>query len=137
MARILAIDYGKKRTGIAVSDPLKMIATGLTTIETEKLVWFLKDYFSKEPVELILLGNPKRLDGTDNDITPKVEKFFGQLQKLFPNIPSQMVDERFTSKMAFQTMIDSGLKKKDRQNKALIDEISATILLQGYLEGIG
>lgn len=137
MARILAIDYGKKRTGIAVSDPLKMIATGLTTVETEKLIWFLKDYFGKEQVELILLGNPKRLDGTDNDITPKVEKFFGQLQKLFPDIPSQMIDERFTSKMAFQTMIDSGLKKKDRQNKALIDEISATILLQGYLEGIG
>jgi putative Holliday junction resolvase len=134
MARILAIDYGKKRTGIAVSDPLKMIASGLTTVDTEKLVWFLKDYFSKEPVELILLGNPKRLDGTDNDITPKVEKFFGQLGKLFPEIPSKMIDERFTSKMAFQTMIDSGLKKKDRQNKGLVDEISATILLQGYLE---
>ncbi|KAA5536302.1 Holliday junction resolvase RuvX [Taibaiella lutea] len=134
MARILAIDYGRKRTGIAVTDPLKMIASGLTTIDTEKLIWFLKDYFSKEAVELILLGDPKRLDGTDNDITPKVDKLFGQLQKLFPNIPSQKVDERFTSKMAFQTMIDSGLKKKDRQNKALIDEISATILLQGYLD---
>ena len=134
MARILAIDYGKKRTGIAVSDPLKMIASSLTTVETEKLIWFLKDYFGKEQVELILLGNPKRLDGTDNDITPKVEKCFGQLQKIFPDIPVKMIDERFTSKMAFQTMIDSGLKKKDRQNKALIDEISATILLQGYLE---
>lgn len=134
MARIIAIDYGKKRSGIAVTDPLKMIASGLTTIETERLIWFLKDYFSKEPVELILLGDPKRLDGTDNDITPKVDKLFSQLQKLFPDIPSKKVDERFTSKMAFQAMIDSGLKKKDRQNKALIDEISATILLQGYLD---
>jgi len=134
MARIIAIDYGKKRTGLAVSDPLQIIATGLTTIDTEKLVWFLKDYFSKEPVELILLGNPKRLDGTDNDITPKVEKLFGQLGRLFPSVQVKMVDERFTSKMAFQTMIDSGLKQKDRRNKGLIDEISATILLQGYLE---
>jgi putative holliday junction resolvase len=133
MARILAIDYGKKRTGLAVTDPLKIIATGLTTVDTEKLVWFLKDYFAKEEVELILLGHPKQLDGSDNDITPKVEKFFGQLQKLFPAIPSKLVDERYTSKMAFQTMIDSGLKKKDRQNKELVDEISATILLQGYM----
>jgi putative Holliday junction resolvase len=130
----LAIDYGKKRTGLAVTDPLKIIASGLTTVDTEKLVWYLKAYFAKEEVELILLGNPKRLDGGDNDITPKVEKFFGQLQKLFPQIPAKLIDERFTSKMAFQTMIDSGLKKKDRQNKALIDEVSATILLQGYLE---
>jgi putative holliday junction resolvase len=134
MARIIAIDYGRKRTGIAVTDPLKMIASGLATVDTEKLIWFLKDYFSKEPVELILLGDPKRLDGTDNDITPRVDKLFSQLQKLFPDIPSKKVDERFTSKMAFQTMIDSGLKKKERQNKALIDEISATILLQGYLD---
>jgi putative Holliday junction resolvase len=134
MARILAIDYGKKRTGLAVTDPLKIIASGLTTVDTEKLVWYLKEYFAKEEVELILLGNPKQLDGSDNDITPKVEKFFGQLQKLFPQIPAKLIDERFTSKMAFQTMIDSGLKKKDRQNKALIDEVSATILLQGYLE---
>lgn len=136
MARILAIDYGKKRTGLAVTDPLKIIATGLTTVDTEKLVWFLKDYFSKEPVELILLGYPKQLDGSDNEITPKVEKFFGQLQKLFPEIPSRLVDERFTSKMAFQTMIDSGLSKKDRQNKALVDEVSATILLQGYMQSV-
>lgn len=135
MARILAIDYGKKRTGLAVTDPLKIIATGLTTVDTEKLVWFLKDYFAKEPVELILLGYPRQLDGSANDITPKVDKFFSQLQKLFPAIPSRLVDERFTSKMAFQTMIDSGLKKTDRQNKALVDEISATILLQGFLDG--
>ena len=133
MARILAIDYGKKRTGLAVTDPLKIIATGLTTVDTEKLVWFLKDYFSREPVELILLGYPRQLDGSDNDITPKVEKFFGQLQKLFPDIPAKLVDERFTSKMASQAMVDMGLKKKQRRNKALVDEIAATILLQEYL----
>lgn len=134
MPRILAIDYGKKRTGLAVTDPLKIIASGLTTVDTEQLVYYLKQYFAKEEVELILLGHPKRLDGGDNDITPKVEKFFGQLQKLFPAIPALLIDERFTSKMAFQAMIDSGLKKKDRQNKATVDEVSATILLQGYLE---
>lgn len=136
MARILAIDYGKKRSGIAVTDPLKIIASGLTTVDTDQLVYFLKQYFAKEAVELILLGHPKKLDGSDNDITPKVEKFYSQLQKLFPAIPVQLVDERFTSKMAFQTMIDSGLGKKDRRNKALVDEISATILLQGYLASL-
>lgn len=136
MARILAIDYGKKRSGLAVTDPLQIIASGLTTVDTDQLVYYLKQYFAREAVELILLGHPKRLDGGDNDITPKVEKFFGQLQKLFPAIPVQLIDERFTSKMAFQTMIDSGLGKKDRQNKALIDEISATILLQGYLSAL-
>lgn len=136
MARILAIDYGKKRSGLAVTDPLQIIASGLTTVDTDQLVYYLKQYFAKEAVELILLGHPKRLDGSDNDITPKVEKFFGQLQKLFPAIPVKLIDERFTSKMAFQTMIDSGLGKKDRQNKALVDEISATILLQGYLGGL-
>ena len=136
MARILAIDYGKKRSGLAATDPLKIIASGLTTVDTEQLVYFLKKYVATEAVELILLGHPKRLDGSDNDITAKVEKFQGQLQKIFPSIPVQLIDERFTSKMAFQTMIDSGLKKKDRQNKALIDEISATILLQGYLSGL-
>jgi putative Holliday junction resolvase len=136
MARILAIDYGKKRSGLAVTDPLKIIASGLATVDTDQLVYFLKKYLASEEVELILLGHPKRLDGSDNDITPKVEKFGGQLQKLFPAIPVQLIDERFTSKMAFQAMIDSGLKKKDRQNKALIDEISATILLQGYLAGL-
>jgi len=134
LARILSIDYGKKRTGLAVSDPLKIIAGGLETIETESLVWYLKQYFAKEEVEKVILGYPKNLDGTDTDITKKVEKFYAQFQKLFPAIAIQLMDERYTSKMAFQTMIDSGLKKKDRQNKALIDEISAVILLQGYLD---
>ncbi len=134
MARILAIDYGKKRTGLAVTDPLKIIASGLTTVDTDQLIYYLKQYFAKEEVELILLGYPKNLDGGANDITPKVEKLFAQLPKLFPSIAVKLIDERFTSKMAFQAMIDSGLKKKDRQNKSLIDEVSATILLQGYLD---
>ncbi len=136
MSRILAIDYGKKRTGLAVSDPLRIIASGLTTVDTEQLVYYMKQYFAKEEVSEILLGYPRNLDGSETDITKKVEKFHGQLQKLFPDKKVQLVDERFTSKMAFQSMIDSGLKKKDRQNKALIDEISATILLQGYLDGV-
>lgn len=136
MSRILAIDYGKKRTGLAVSDPLRIIATGLTTVDTEQLVYYMKQYFGKEEVSEILLGYPRNLDGSETDITKKVEKFHAQLIKLFPDKKVQLVDERFTSKMAFQSMIDSGLKKKDRQNKALIDEISATILLQGYLDGV-
>jgi putative Holliday junction resolvase len=135
MARIIAIDYGKKRTGLAVTDPLQIIASGLATVPTEQLVRYLKQYLEKEGVEEIILGHPKGLDGRDTDITAKVDKFFSQLQKLFPEQRITLVDERYTSKMAFQAMIDSGLSKKDRQNKALIDEISATILLQGYLQG--
>ena len=134
MPRIIAIDYGKKRTGLAISDPLNMIANGVGTIDTEKLVWNLKQLFTTHEVDTILLGYPKNLDGTDTDITAKVDKFYLQLQKLFPDKKTILCDERFTSKMAFQAMIDSGLKKKDRQNKALIDEISAKIILQGYLD---
>ena len=134
MPRIIALDYGRKRTGIAVTDPLQIIATGLTTVETTQLVYFLKKYFSEEAVEEAILGYPTNLDGTPTDITHKVEKFATQFQKIFPHIPIKLVDESFTSKMAFQTMIDSGLKQKARRNKALVDEISATILLQGYLE---
>ncbi|MNS05161.1 Holliday junction resolvase RuvX [Edaphocola flava] len=134
MPRIIAIDYGKKRTGLAISDPLNMIANGVGTIDTEKLVWNLKQLFAEHEVDTILLGYPKNLDGTDTDITAKVDKFYQQLQKLFPDKKTILCDERFTSKMAFQAMIDSGLKKKDRQNKALIDEISAKIILQGYLD---
>ncbi len=135
MARIIAIDYGKKRSGIAVTDPLKIIATALETVETDQLVRYLKSYFSKEHVELILLGHPLRLDGRPNEITPKVEKFFQQLQKLFPHIPSKLVDERFTSKMATEVILQSGINKKSRQDKSLVDKISAAILLQGYLDG--
>lgn len=134
MARIIAIDYGKKRTGLAISDPLNMIATGIGTVDTEKLVWELKQVFKDQEVDKILLGYPQNLDGTATDITAKVEKFHQQLQKLFPEKEIILCDERYTSKMAFQAMIDSGLKKKDRQNKALIDEISAKIILQGYLD---
>ena len=133
MARILSIDYGKKRTGLAVTDPLQIIANGLATVETEQLIWYLKQYFAKEEVEKVIIGYPLGLDGKETDITKKVEKFYSQFQKLFPAIPAQLMDERFTSKMASQAIIDSGLKKKDRQNKALVDEVSAIILLQGYL----
>lgn len=135
MKRIIAIDYGKKRTGLAISDPLRMLATGIKTVDTEKLVWELKQVFLEHEVDTILLGHPKNLDGTATDITGKVEKVHSQLQKLFSDKQVLLWDERYTSKMAFQAMIDSGLKKKDRQNKALIDEMSARILLQGYLDG--
>jgi putative Holliday junction resolvase len=136
MARILSIDYGKKRTGIAVTDPLQIIATGLTTVETPKLFLFLKDYFAKEPVELILMGEPKNWDDTDTHATPLVKKAVERLKKEFPAIPIKMWDERYTSKLAFQAMIEMGLKKKQRQNKALVDEIAATIMLQEYLRSI-
>lgn len=133
MARILAIDYGMKRTGIAVTDPLQIIATGLTTVETRQMIPFLKDYFSKEPVELIVVGEPKNLDDSDTHATPLVEKFIKELEKTFPGIPIKRTDERFTSKMASRAMIDMGMKKKQRRDKALVDEIAATIMLQEYL----
>jgi putative Holliday junction resolvase len=136
MARILSIDYGKKRTGLAVTDPLQIIATGLTTVETPKLFLFLKDYFAKEPVELIIMGEPKNWDETDTHATPLVKKAVERLKKEFPGIPIKMVDERYTSKLASQAMIEMGMKKKQRQNKALVDEIAATIMLQEYLRSI-
>lgn len=134
MARILAIDYGKKRTGLAVTDPLQIIATGLTTVATTELLPFLKKYIAAEPVERILIGMPVNWDDSDTHATPLVKKFIIELQKHFPSIPLQEVDERFTSKMASRAMIDMGLKKKQRQNKALVDEIAATIMLQEYLQ---
>lgn len=133
MARILCIDYGLKRTGIAVTDPLQIIATGLTTVESKQLLPFLKDYFSKEPVELILIGEPKNWDNTDTHATPLVAKCIVELKKNFPAIPIQKVDERYTSKMAKDAMLEMGLKKKERRNKALVDEIAATIMLQEFL----
>ena len=136
MARILAIDYGLKRTGLAVTDPLQIIATGLTTVESPKLIQFLKDYFKTETVELILIGEPKNWDDTDTHATPLVREMMKKLQKEFPSIPLKPVDERYTSKMASRAMIDMGLKKKQRQNKALVDEIAATILLQEYLSRV-
>jgi putative Holliday junction resolvase len=134
LPRILAIDYGLKRTGLAVTDPLKIIATGLTTVESKQLISFLKDYFNKEEVELIIIGEPKNWDDTDTHATPLVKRIIEELQKNFPAIPIVKVDERFTSKIAFRAMVEMGLKKKQRQNKALIDEIAATILLQEYLK---
>ena len=136
MPRLLAIDYGKKRCGIAVSDPMQIIASGLTTVETPSLMAFLNKYFYENDVELVLIGLPKSLRNDATHATPLVEKFISLFQKQFPQMPIQTLDERFTSKMAFQTMIDSGLKKKDRQNKELVDEISATILLQGYMSRV-
>lgn len=133
MARILAIDFGGKRTGIAVTDELQIIASGLTTVSTKELIPFLKDYISKENVELFLIGEPKQMDNTASESEVLIAAFIEKLKKAIPNMPLKRVDERFTSKMAFQTMIDSGLKKNQRKNKALIDEISATLILQSYL----
>ena len=133
MARILAIDYGLKRSGLAVTDPLKIIATALTTVESKKLIPFLKDYFAQEQVELIIMGEPKNWNDTDTHATPLVERIINELKKNFPAIPIQKVDERFTSKMASRAMIEMGLKKKKRQDKALVDQIAATIMLQEYL----
>ena len=133
MPRILAIDYGLKRTGLAVTDELQIIASGLTTIPSETIIPFLKEYFEKENVNLVLIGEPKQMNGQPSESTTIIEKFVTTFSQTFPEMKVIRMDERFTSKMAFQTMIDSGLSKKKRQNKALIDEISATILLQDYL----
>ena len=133
MPRILAIDYGQKRTGIAITDELQIIASGLTTIESPTAINFLRDYFSKEKVEKVLIGEPKQMNGQPSQSTEIIEKFVVKFKNTFPEMAIERVDERFTSKMAFQTMIDSGLKKQQRKNKALIDEISATIMLQEYL----
>ena len=134
MGRILSIDYGKKRIGIAVTDELQLIANGLTTIGINDIFPFLKTYTQKESVELFLVGEPKQMNNTASSICKDIEVFIKKLQKEFPFIPIKRVDERFTSKMAFQTMIDAGLNRKKRQNKALIDTISAAIMLQSYLE---
>ncbi len=131
--RILAIDYGIKRTGIAVTDEMQMIAFGLTTVASETAIAFLKDYFSKEKVERVIVGEPKQMDGTPSQSAEIINAFVAKFQEAFPEMSVERVDERFTSKMAFQTMIDSGLNKKQRQNKALVDEIAATIILQDYL----
>lgn len=133
MARILAIDYGLKRTGLAVTDPLQLIASGLTTVPTTQLLEFLKNYIQNEPVELIVVGEPKQMDNTPSESEQFILTFLEKLKTALPNIPVKRVDERFTSKMAFKTMIDSGLKKSKRQNKALVDEISATLILQSFL----
>ena len=133
MPRILAIDYGQKRTGIAVTDEMQIIASGLITIPSATAIDFLKDYFSKENVEKVLIGEPKQMNGEPSQSTEIIEAFVRKFKSFFPDMPVVRVDERFTSKMAFQTMIDSGLNKNQRKNKDLLDEISATIMLQDYL----
>ena len=137
MARILTIDYGLKRTGIAVTDPLQIIATGLATIESKELIPFLKKYFVTEQVELIIIGLPKNWDESDTHGTPLVEVAIKKLQKEFPAIPLKTVDERYTSKMAKDAMLQMGMKKKDRRIKGNVDIIAATIILQEYLQSIG
>jgi putative Holliday junction resolvase len=136
MARIICIDYGGKRTGLAVTDPLQIIASALTTVATKDLFPFLKEYFAKEPVDLILIGEPLNLDDTATHATPLVAEAVKRLQKEFPQIPLKKVDERFTSKMASRAMVEMGMKKKDRQVKGNIDQIAATIMLQEYLQSI-
>ena len=134
MSRLLAIDYGAKRTGIAVTDPLQIIATALDTVRTHDLMDFLKKYSQTEPIEAFIVGMPRRLDNTDTDNTPRVVAFVKALKKSFPDIPIHTHDERFTSSMALQSMIASGTKKSDRREKGNIDKISATIILQSYME---
>jgi putative holliday junction resolvase len=134
MGRILAIDYGQKRVGIAVTDEQKIIANALTTVHSKDVISFLKDYNSKENLELFVIGEPKQMNNLPSESAKFVEIFIKKLKKEFPEIPIKKFDERFTSKIAFQSMIDGGLKKKDRRNKEIIDRISATLILQSYLE---
>ena len=136
MGRILAIDYGKKRTGLAVSDPLKIIAGGLTTVETSSIMSFLRGYLSANDVELIVIGLPKTVQNRPSESMNYINPFVGRLKKEFPDMPIKFYDERFTSVLAHKTMLDAGLKKKDRANKSLVDEISATIILQDYMESV-
>ena len=136
LGRVIAIDFGQKRTGIAVTDELQMIANPLTTVHSKDVLTFLTDYFIKENVECIVVGEPKQMNNTNSESTKFIEPFVKLLLKTFPEIPVKRIDERFTSKMAFQTMIDAGLGKKDRTNKELVDKISATIILQSYLESL-
>lgn len=134
MSRILAIDYGKKRTGLAVTDPLQLIANGLTTVDTSKLVDYILQYVAREEVECIVVGLPKQMNGEESENMKRISPFVNRLRKLLPAVPVVFFDERFTSVLAHQTMLESGIGRKARQNKALVDEISATIILQGYME---
>jgi putative Holliday junction resolvase len=134
VARILAIDYGLKRTGLAVTDAQRIIATALETVETNKLLVYLEQYFKKENVDQLVVGMPKRLDNTDTDMTPHVEKLVTQLNEKFPAIPVALIDERFTSSIAMDAMIRGGMKKKDRRVKGNVDKISATLILQSFME---
>lgn len=133
MPRIIAIDYGKKRTGLAVTDPLQIIATALDVVESEKLISYLKSYFEKEPVDAIVIGLPKNLKNEENEMTALVRAIADKIKKTFPDKPLHFLDERFTTTIAHQTMITGGMKKKDRQVKGNADKISATIILQDFL----
>ena len=135
MARIIAIDYGKKRTGIAVTDPLQIIATALDTVDSDELIGYLKKYIQKEPVEKVLVGYPLNMDNTPTHATPLVEKFILKFGNVFPNLPVEKIDERMTSKMASKEISGMGLKKSDREKKELIDAVSAVMMLQEYLAG--
>ncbi len=134
MGRIMAIDYGRKRTGLAVTDEARIIANGLTTVPSHEAIPFIKSYVAREPVDIFVVGEPRRMNNQPSEALQYIIPFVDKLRKTFPGIPVEMMDERFTSKMAFQTMIDAGLGKKDRQNKELVDTISATIILQSYME---
>jgi putative Holliday junction resolvase len=134
MGRIIALDYGTKRVGIAITDELQIIASGLCTVSAHDCIDFLTDYFVKESVDFLVMGLPKDLKNNSTDATPYVKGFARKLRKVFPSLVIRYVDERFTSKMAFKTLLDSGVKKKNRKDKALIDEVSATLILQSYME---
>jgi putative holliday junction resolvase len=134
MGRIIALDYGQKRIGIAVTDVLQLIANGLTTVNTNEIMPYLKKYIASETISCIVVGKPMQMNNTESESEKFITPFLKSLSKQFPDIPVVRIDERFTSKMAFQTMIDSGISKKSRQNKKLIDSISATIILQTYME---
>lgn len=134
MARILSIDYGRKRVGLAVTDPGQIIATRLTTVPTNTIWDFLKDYFQKENVETVVVGYPTQMNNEASEAVRYINPFLKKFQQTWPEIKLELFDERFTSKMAFQTMIDGGLKKKQRQDKAMVDAVSATIILQNYME---
>jgi len=134
MGRILSIDYGNKRVGLAVTDPLKIIATRLTTVSTNEIWGYLADYFAREEVELVLVGYPRQLNNEPSEAIRYINPFLKKFQQIYKEMPLRLMDERFSSKMAFQAMIDAGVKKMDRQNKATIDGVSATIILQSYLE---
>jgi putative holliday junction resolvase len=136
LGRILAIDYGRKRCGIAVTDTLQLIANGLKTVGTSELLAFLQTYLQKEPVEAFVIGHARQMDASDSESMKFVYPFIKKLKEHFPSVPVHMVDERFTSKIAQQTMLDGGLRRKQRQDKALIDTISATIILQSFMEQI-
>ena len=136
MGRIMAIDYGRVRTGLAVTDPVRIIATALATVETPLLMRYIKDYCAREEVDIFVVGDAKHMDGSPSESMQYIEPFVAELKKAFPDKEVARVDERFTSKMAFQSMIDSGLKKKDRRDKGMIDRVAATIILQDYMRGV-